>query len=170
MLDTKQLSSNRILLQNGWTPKHKTNLEKNYAEITNHLLSPLPQVSLKNVFPIARNIIESLNGIIIKNPHRELGLGASSCIIEFDFFEYDSSNFSELQMISKQLGKRVLFIGIGYDLIGDWLVDEDEAIYFRNQLSHQLHFVSNDIYTFLEEDIDKIMDVNGTNILGINLP
>ena len=59
---------------------------------------------------------------------------------------------------------KVLFIGIGYDIIGDWLVDESGAIYFWNKLQNKLHRVSQNIYDFLEQDIYKLIDMAGISI------
>lgn len=149
MLDIERLSRIPLLIQKNWDFTHKLDIEKCYVDCINFS----PQVPIEEVFPAARDIIEGLNGFAVENPHSELGLGASCNIIEFDFFEYDSSIFNELQAIQKRLGKKVLFIGIGYDILGDWLVDEDGAIYFLNKIREHLHFISENIYCFLEWDI-----------------
>lgn len=160
MLDTARLSRIPLLIQKNWDFTHKLDIEKYYADCINFS----PQVPIEEVFPAARDIIEGLNGLIVKNPHSELGLGDSCNVIEFDFFEYDSSVSNELQAVQKQLGKKVLFIGIGYDIIGDWLVDEDGAIYFLNKIRKHLHFMSENIYCFLEQNIFQLVDKNGERI------
>ena len=101
---------------------------------------------------------------MIQNFHSELGLGECCNAIEFCFFEYDISNISELLFIQSIVKSKVLFIGIGYEIIGDWLVDETGIIYFRNKLRHELHIVSPNIYQFLESDIYKLTDINGKSI------
>lgn len=128
------------------------------------------QIPIKELFPAVKDIIETLDGIIIENLHPELGLG--SCpTIEFDFFNYDEYSVSELLSIQEVIGKRAAFIGIGYDIIGDWLVDEEGIIYFRNkiiddlQIKDRLHIVSKDIYQFLKHDIYNLIDLNGNEFL-----
>lgn len=149
MLDIERLSHIPLLVQKNWDFVHKLDIEKYYADCINFL----PQVPIEEVFPAAKDIIEGLNGLVVENSHSELGLGDSCNIIEFDFFEYDASVFNKLHELQKQIGKKVLFIGIGYDIIGDWLVDEDGAIYFFDKIRECLHFMSEDIYCFLEQDI-----------------
>ncbi|MCX4378168.1 MAG: hypothetical protein OSJ61_18655, partial [Lachnospiraceae bacterium] len=64
-----------------------------------------------------------------------------------------------------QAGESLLFIGIGYNIIGDWLISESGKIYFYNKFFRRLHIMSNNIYDFLKQDIYKITDIYGTNIL-----
>ena len=71
-----------------------------------------------------------------------------------------------MQIINRQIGKQALFIGIGYDIIGDWLVDENGRIYFRDNLRNKTHWVSSDIYQFLEQDIYKLTDKAGQSIFA----
>lgn len=162
MLDINRLSVNPLLIKSGWTPAHKIDIDKYYLQISNSKYAP--QVPVNEVFQAVRDIIEHLDGIIIKNLHPELGLGSSCNVIEFNFFEYDTTNYPELLSIQSLVKKRVLFIGYGYDIIGDWLVDEKGAIYFRDKIRNVLHLVSNNIYQFLEDGIYKISDINGKSI------
>lgn len=148
MLDLKRLSKNELLLQNGWKPEHKVDIE----------------VKTK-IFPKALEVIEALEGITIRNLHPELGLGKDSFVIEFDYFNYDNSVTGELEELSSKIGKAVLFIGIGYDIIGDWLIDDEGIIYFRNKLKNYLHPFSLNIYDFFEKDIYKLTDLDGGYIL-----
>ena len=67
-------------------------------------------------------------------------------------------------MLSNQIQERLLFIGIGYDIIGDWLIAESERIYFFNKMSDRLHLISKNIYEFFERDIYRVQDINGINI------
>ena len=53
-------------------------------------------------------------------------------------------------MLSNQIQERLLFIGIGYDIIGDWLIAESERIYFFNKMSDRLHLISKNIYEFFK--------------------
>lgn len=119
---------------------------------------------IQKIFPKAFEIIEALEGITIKNLHTELGLGEDSGVIEFNYFNYDTSNIDELEEISSKIGKTVLFIGIGYDIIGDWLIDDDGIIYFRDHIRNHLHSFSLNIYDFLEKDIYKMTNLNGEYI------
>lgn len=163
MLDVSRLLSIQMLSQSGWTPTHRIDIDMRYSCLKGNLQA---QVPIEEIFPSAREIIESLDGIKIKNLHPELGLGDGCSVIEFDFFEYDTSSVSELVPIQDFIKKRVLFIGTGYDIIGDWLVDEDGAIYFYNVIRHRLHMVSKNIYRFLEQDIYNLADVNGNYIFS----
>lgn len=148
MLDLERLSKNELLIQNGWKTGHRVNIKEK-----------------RKIFPKALEVIDALEGITIKNLHPELGLGKDSFVIEFDYFNYDNSVTGELEEISSKVGKSVLFIGIGYDMIGDWLIDAEGTIYFRNKLKNYLHPFSLNIYDFLEKDIYKLTDLNGTYIL-----
>lgn len=162
MLDIKRLSSNRLLLQYGWNPSYKVNVEKSYLWTKRNGCSS--QIPMEELFPAVKDIIEALDGIIIGDLHPGLSLGSCDTI-EFDFFNYDEYNVSELLSIQEIIGKRMAFIGIGYDIIGDWLVDEEGLIYFRNKIRDRLHIVSKDIYQFLEHDIYKITDINANKFL-----
>lgn len=148
MLDLERLSKNELLLQNGWKPEHKVDIKEK-----------------TKIFPKALEVIEAFEGITIRNLHPELGLGKDSFVIEFDYFNYDNSVTGELEELSSKIGKSVLFIGIGYDIIGDWLIDDEGIIYFRNSIKHQLHPFSLNIYDFLEKDIYKLTDLDGAYIL-----
>ena len=148
MLDLKRLSKNKLLIQNGWKTEYRVNIREN-----------------QNIFPRAFEIIEALDGTTIKKLHPELGLGEDSFVIEFDYFNYDISITDELEEIGSIIGKPVLFIGIGYDIIGDWLIDAEGIIYFRNKIKKRLHPFSLNIYDFLEKDIYKLTDLNGEYIL-----
>ena len=145
MLDIKRLSKNELLIQNGWKPGNQRKPNE-------------------KIFPKAFEVVEALNGTTIKNMHPELGLGEDTFVIEFDFYNYDCSNTSELEEISRQIGKDVLFMGIGYDIIGDWLIDTDGMIWFRDSIRKHLHPFSLNIYEFLERDIYKLTDLNGEYI------
>lgn len=194
MLDRKRLSAIPLLIQNGWTPAHRTDVVMRYQLLeqtdkewrVNHgkkqsikqsreqpcgQQSNLKrvcqvQVPITELFQTAEDIVEALDGIRIRNPHAELGLGENCNAIEFNFFEYDASSYPELLDIQSKIGKRVLFIGIGYDIIGDWLADENGAIYFRDKIRNKLHLVSENIYQFLERDIYTLTDRNGKSILS----
>ena len=50
-------------------------------------------------------------------------------------------------------------------MVGDWLISESGKIYFYNKFFRRLHIMSNNIYDFLKQDIYKITDIYGTNIL-----
>lgn len=88
MLDLKRLSKNELLLQNGWKPEHKVNIKED-----------------GNIFSKALEVIEALEGTTIKNLHPELGLGKDSFVIEFDYFNYDTSITDELEEIGSKIGK-----------------------------------------------------------------
>lgn len=163
MLDIKRLSKNELLIQSGWKPEHKVNIKEIFANIEKNSYI-LPQMPIEKIFPKAFEIIEVLEGITIKNLHPELGFGKDSYAIEFNYFNYDTSNISELGEISSKIGKAVLFIGIGYDIIGDWLMDDEGIIYFRDSIRKHLHPFSLNIYDFLEKDIYKLTDLNGQYI------
>ena len=171
MLDIKRLSKNELLIQSGWKPDHKVNIKEIYAKIeyeydhrTDKKSYVLPQMPIYQLFPKAFEVIEVLEGISIKNVHPALGLGEDSFTIEFSYFDYDTSNTSELEEISSKIGKKVLFIGIGYDIIGDWLIDDEGIIYFRDSIRKHLHPFSLNIYDFLEKDIYNLTDLNGEYI------
>lgn len=171
MLDIRRLSKIELLIQSGWKPEHKVNvkdiyakIEKEYNQRTDNNSNFLPQIPIQKIFPKAFEVIEVLDGISIKNLHHELGLSEDAFVIEFSYFDYDTSNTSELEEISSKIGKEVLFIGIGYDIIGDWLIDDEGIIYFRDSIRKYLHPFSLSIYDFLEKDIYKLTDLNGEYI------
>lgn len=172
MLDINRLSSNVLLIKSGWSPEYRVDIEKAYNGIEKGVRAKeykeylRPQVSIDKIFPCARDVIETLNGIRIENLHPELGLGNDSYAIEFDFFEYDLSNAFKLESLYTQYAKRFLYIGIGYDIVGDWLIDEIGAIYFQDNIRNRMHLVSQNIYEFLECDIYKLTDVNGESIFA----
>lgn len=125
-----------------------------------------PQVPPDTIFPAAWEIIDSLDGICVKNQCPNLGLGPDCFAVEFDFFNYDDSVFPELQTISSDLGRQVLFLGIGYDIAGDWLADDIGRILFRNKLTGKLFLFSQEIYSFLEKDIYGYFALNGDSIFS----
>lgn len=168
-LDKERLSSIKLLRESGWDVARQMDLERIYAEHEEryrayHRECDVPQVLLKDLFPAAREIVETLEGICIKNQHPELGLGAGSYAIEFGFFEYDISNAEELREMCLRAKERVVFIGLGYDIIGDWLVSERGAIYFWNDFSGRLHYMSDNIYDFLKCGIYRLRDREGVCI------
>ena len=149
MLDVNRLSSKLLHKKSGWNRSYKIDIEKHYQECEKD--KHFPQVPIQELFRTARDIIETLDGICIKNLHPELGLGSSCDVIEFSYFNYDRLSHSELLSIQSTINRKALFIGIGYDIIGDWLVDESGAIYFRNKLRNKLHMVSQNIYPSLDK-------------------
>lgn len=158
MLDINRLSSLLLLRENGWLPENRINLEQRYEEIQRKYqkfqsVCYVPQAPLKDIVPAVKDIIESFDGICIKNFHSELGLGDDCNIIEFDFFEYDMSNAADLQILNSEAQEHLLYIGIGYDIIGDWLAAESGRIYFFNKIAKRLHLVSENIYEFFEQGI-----------------
>lgn len=171
LLDWERLSSNPLLQKNGWEKTYKIDIVKQYEKINQqYIKNPQPyelaQVPLEDVFLSAKAIIESFEGTCIHqfSHHRLLKLGEGCDVIEFSFFGYDAYNFPELQTIGAEVGEKVLFIGIGFDTIGDWLVGESGRIYFRNKLSNKLYLVSENIYDLLERELYKLEDVNGVSI------
>jgi len=58
-----------------------------------------------------------------------------------------------------QIGKPAVYIGIGYDILGDWLIDETGVVYFQNQIQKTLTPFSQNIYDFLEKDIYRCADL-----------
>ena len=71
----------------------------------------------------------------------------------------DASVYPELEAVSQKIGKRAVYIGIGYDIMGDWLVDETGILYFQNKIYNRLSPFSNSIYDFLEKDIYRCADL-----------
>jgi len=160
MLDLKRLENSTLLRASGWTPFHSGHLQKRLAQISRSDLQVPPEA----IFPAAWEVIESLDGICIKNQCPELGLGRDCCAIEFDFFNYDDSVSPELQTIGAKIGRPVIFLGIGYDIAGDWLLDDAGTLYFRNKLTGKLFLFSDNIYCFLEKDIFGYTARDGCNI------
>lgn len=163
MLDTARLSLNIPLISNGWDKNKRFDVKKHYKECVKN--NEVLQCPFEEIFPAAMDIIESLEGVCFKNPHRHLGLGDCCDAVEFNFFNYDHNNIPKLKAIEAKINKKVLFIGIGYDIIGDYLVDESGNIYFLNEIKGELHRVSSDIYNFLESDIYKLTDMDGKEFL-----
>lgn len=163
MLDQKRLAANALLRASGWKPRHAGYLEERLKR--KNRTYP-PQVPPDAIFPAAREIIDSLDGICVKNQCPNLGLGPDCFAVEFDFFNYDDSVFPELQTISSDLGRQVLFLGIGYDIAGDWLADDIGRILFRNKLTGKLFLFSQEIYSFLEKDIYGYFALNGDSIFS----
>lgn len=139
MLDYKRLESNRLLRASGWTPYHKGLFQKHLSHL--HKNFP-PQVPPNAMFERAG-----------------LGVGPSCAAIEFDFFHYDASVYPELEAVCRQIGKPAVYIGIGYDILGDWLIDETGVVYFQNQIQKTLTPFSQNIYDFLEKDIYRCADL-----------
>lgn len=156
MLDYKRLEANRLLWASGWTPHHKGLFQKHLSHL--HKNFP-PQVPLNAIFERAREIIDALDGICIQNQCDGLGVGPFCSAIEFDFFHYDASVYPELEAVCRQIGKPAVYIGIGYDILGDWLIDKTGVIYFQNQIQKTLTPFSQNIYDFLEKDIYRCADL-----------
>ena len=125
-----------------------------------------PLVPPEAIFPAAWEIVDALEGTVIPNQCPELGLGATCHAIEFDFLGYDASLRPELETIGKVLERQVLFLGIGYDIAGDWLVDETGVLYFLNRLRKGLFPFSHNIYQFLEKDIYGYTGLDGSSIFS----
>lgn len=163
MLDHKRLETNALLRFSGWSVSYGGNLT---ARLERANPSYPPQVPPDAIFPAAWEIIDSLDGICIKNQCPELGLGAGCNAIEFDFFNYDDSVFPELQTIGANLRRKVIFLGIGYDIAGDWLVDDTGMLHFLNRSTGRLFSFSRDIYNFLERDIYGYTALNRQSIFS----
>jgi hypothetical protein len=129
-----------------------------------HISDDEAQAPASEVFKSARDIFESLQGTRIQNVCPELTLSVDSEAIEFDYYSYDFSNREELAEIGKQVGEKVLFFGIGYDIIGDWLVGESGKIYFRDKIRNRLSLMTDDIYDLLERTIYSTNDIYGEDI------
>ncbi len=156
MLDYKRLEANKLLVNSGWSRPHKNHWQGRLA----HLEPRFPfQVPADEIFESARDIIDALDGIQIRNQCAGLGLGSSCSVIDFDFFNYDASIRPELEAVWGRIGKRAVYIGIGFDIIGDWLVDENGALYFQNNIRDTLTAFSQNIYDFLEKDIYRCGDL-----------
>ena len=80
MLDITRLSSNQLLIQYGWSPSYKVNIEE-YYRLAHHDGYSL-QLSIEELFPAVKDIIESLEGIVIGNLHPSLKLGI---VIQLNF-------------------------------------------------------------------------------------
>ena len=156
MLNYMRLEANRLLIDAGWTPSYKGLLQKHLSHLDWRFP---PQIPPDPIFESAKDIIDALDGIQIKNQCPELGVGPSCSAIEFDFFNYDDSVYPELEAISQKIGRRVVYIGIGYDIMGDWLVDETGILYFQNRIYSTFSLFSQSIYDFLEKDIYKCSDL-----------
>ena len=156
MLDEKRLSANRLLREAGWTPARKNLLQEHLSRIDPRFQ---PQVPADAIFERAKEIVDTLDGLCIPNQCTGLGADASCNAIEFDFFNYDRSIFPELEAASRKIGKQALYIGIGYDIIGDWLVDETGVLYFQNKIRHTLSPFSRNIFDFLEKDIYRCAEM-----------
>ena len=167
MLDQTRLQRNPLLVASGWDPARHGRLKARLARIGPRFP---PQVPPEAIFPAAWEIIDSLDGLCIKNQCPELGVGESCHAIEFDFFNYDASVLPELQAMGDDLGRPVLFLGIGYDIAGDWLVDEAGILYFRNKLTTWQFPFSWDIYSFLERDIYGHTALDGRDIFASSHP
>ena len=161
MLDIKRLGANALLREAGWTPARCGCLQKRLEQLEPRYP---PQVPPEAIFPAAQDIIECLDGLCVKNQCPELGLGPDCHAIEFDFFHYDDSVYPKLQQIATATGRPVLFLGPGYGIAGDWLIDSTGKLYFRNTLIGELFPFSRDIYAFLEKDIYGYFDLNSNNI------
>lgn len=164
MLDLEQLEKIPLLQAAGWSRSRAGKLRQRMG-----CLDPRfpPQVPPEAIFPAAWEIIDALEGTLIPNQCSELGLGGSCHAIEFDFLGYDDSVRRELTEMETTVGRRVILLGIGYDIAGDWLVDETGAIWFRNRLAvGKLFPFSPDIYRFLEKDLFGCVDMDGNNIFS----
>lgn len=163
MLDQKRLGAIPLLQASGWDPARHGRIKAKLAR-----LDPCfpPQVPPEAIFPAAWEVIDSLDGLCVPNQCPELGLGPDCHAVEFDFFNYDASVYPELQAMGDRLDRRVLFLGIGYDIAGDWLVDEAGMIYFRNRLTQRLFLFSRDIYNFLEKDLSGHTAQGGEDIFS----
>lgn len=163
MLGLERLERIPILQTAGWTRTRAGHLQERLYHRDPHFP---PQVPEDAIFPAAWEIIDALEGICIPNQCPELGLGATCHAIEFDFLGYDSSVLPELEIVNKELGQRVLFLGIGYDIAGDWLVDETGTLYFWNRLTQRRFPFSTDIYSFLEKDVYGFSAIDGSSIFS----
>ena len=164
MLDLEQLEKIPLLQAAGWSRSRAGKLRQRMG-----CLDPRfpPQVPPEAIFPAAWEIIDALEGTLIPNQCPELGPGGSCHAIEFDFLGYDDSVRPELAEMETAVGQRVILLGIGYDIAGDWLVDETGAIWFRNRLAvGKLFPFSPDIYRFLEKDLLGYVDMDGKNIFS----
>lgn len=66
---------------------------------------------------------------------------------------HDVSIRPELEAVWGRIGKRAVYIGIGFYMIGDWLVDVNGVLCFQNNIMDSLIAFSQNIYDFLEKDI-----------------
>lgn len=82
MLDYTRLASNSLLIGAGWTPSYKGLLQKHLSHLDWRFP---PQVPPDAIFESAKEIIDALDGIVIKNQCSKLGVGSSCSAIEFDF-------------------------------------------------------------------------------------
>lgn len=164
MLDYGRLETNALLVKAGWTVEHRNLLQKSISRLDPRFPPQVPECA---IFESARDIIDALNGICIRNQCPCLGVSKDTNAIEFDFFNYDVSVYSELRAVCTQIGWQAVYIGIGYDIIGDWIVDEEGKIYFQNRRNNKLSLFSMSIYDFLEKDIYKYTDLFGKSIFTL---
>lgn len=164
MLDYRRLSAVPLLQEAGWTPPPAGRLAERFRRLRDSRFPP--QLPAEELFPAARDIVEALDGVCIPNQCPELGLGSSCSAIEFDFFHYDASVRPELLALGAEMGRRAVFLGIGYDIAGDWLADEGGRIWFYSRLKPERGPVlfSPDIYAFLEKDICGYRGLSGESI------
>lgn len=164
MLDLERLARIPLLQKAGWTPARAGRLAERYRHLDPRYP---PQVPPEQLFPAAWEVVDALDGVCIPNQCPELRLGSSCNAIEFDFFNYDDSVRPELLTLSARAGERLVFLGIGYDIAGDWLIGETGRIWFRNCLKEGRGPVlfSQNIYDFLEKDIHQYRDLSGESIL-----
>lgn len=163
MLDEKRLEANPLLQAAGWNPVRRGYLQTKLIQLDPRYPSQVPPEA---IFPAAQEIINCLDGLVIKNQCPELEAGPDCCAVEFDFFHYDDSVYPELQAIGAAVGRSVLFLGPGYDIAGDWLTDDRGTIYFRNKLTGLLFLFSPDIYSFLEKDIYSYFAQNDQSVFA----
>lgn len=167
MLDLMRLEKCPLLQVAGWNRSRAGRMAERLERL-NPCYPPL--VPPEAIFPAAWEIVDALEGIVIPNQCPELGLGVTCHAVEFDFLGYDASLRPELEAIGKVLGRRVLFLGIGYDIAGDWLVDETGMLYFLNRLKEGLFPFSHNIYQFLEKDLYGCTSLDGSSIFSRKIP
>ena len=167
MLDLMRLEGCPLLQAAGWNRSRAGHLAERLGRL--NLCYP-PPVSPEAIFPAAWEIVDALEGTVIPNQCPELGPGATCHAVEFDFLGYDASLRPKLEAIGKAIGRRVLFLGIGYDIAGDWLVDETGMLYFLNRLGEGLFPFSHSIYQFLEKDLYGYTSLDGSSIFSRKIP
>ena len=114
MLDQTRLQRNPLLVASGWDPARHGRLKARLARIDPRFP---PQVPPEAIFPAAWEIIDSLDGLCIKNQCPELGVG-ESC--------HACRNYRPWGMI---LGGQFYFLGSGTILpaIGWWMRPESST-------------------------------------------
>ncbi len=167
MLDLMRLEGCPLLQAAGWNRSRAGHLAERLGRL--NLCYP-PPVPPEAIFPAAWEIVDALEGTVIPNQCPELGPGATCHAVEFDFLGYDASLRPELEAIGKVLRRRALFLGIGYDIAGDWLVDETGMLYFLNRLREGLFPFSHNIYQFLEKDLYSCTSLDGSSIFSRKIP